>query len=346
LLSPKAAGNTNFWTSAPAQAALQSVGFGQTTYATGTCGNPGGPVTLFTPYANFCADYGPNQNLSQALLPYPMFNPSESAGGLTNQFNMAGSSVYNALQASVQKRFSNGLTFLVNYTLSKNMSNTDSGFSSFNFGAENGFNQKSEWSIAGNDQTHILNMAGVYELPIGPGKQFLNHGGTLMKNVLGGWQLSGVFTYQSGTPITIFANEDPFLNGFNRANYNSSVPLNVNWNNYYKGLPVFNLSAFSDPGFRQGNEPRNLSGLRNPFFGNESMALAKKFFFGERVTGELRMEYANIFNRMRVCGVDNNVNDGGNFGLVNPSTVNGVLLSAPCQGNTPRQGQVFIKLSF
>jgi len=56
------------------------------------------------------------------------------------------------------------------------MSNTDSGFSTFNFGAENGFNQKAEWSISGNDQTHILNMAGVYELPIGPGKKFVKSG--------------------------------------------------------------------------------------------------------------------------------------------------------------------------
>ena len=346
---PMSPASPNFaWTSAVAQADLQSAGFKQ---ATVTCGantnNPGATGTFFTPYVNFLCDYGASAGLSRALLPFPQYNPSESAGGLTNQFNMAGSSLYNALQASVQKRYSNGLTFLVNYTLSKNMSNTDSGFSTFNFGAENGFNQKAEWSIAGNDQTHIVNIAGVYELPIGPGKKFVNHGGTLMKNLLGGWQLSGVFTYQSGTPITVYANNnDVFLNGFNRANYNSATALNVNWNNYYRGLPVFNTSAFSDPGFAMGNEPRNLSGLRNPFFANESMALAKRFYFGEHVTGELRMEYANIFNRMRVCGVDNGVNDGQNFGLVNPGTVNGVLLSQPCQGITPRQGQIFIKLNF
>jgi hypothetical protein len=340
--SPNAA-----WTSAVSQADLQTAGFKQ---AAVTCGantnNPGTSGTFFTPYVNFLCDYGASAGLSRALLPFPQFTPSESAGGLANQFNMAGSSTYNALQAQVQKRFSNGLTFLVNYTLSKNMSNTDSGFSSFNFGAENGFNQKSEWSISGNDQTHVVNISGVYELPIGPGKQFLNHGGTLMKNIIGGWQLSGLFQYASGTPVTIFANEDPFLNGFNRANYNSSVPLNVNWNNYYKGTSVINRAAFSDPGFQEGNEPRNLSNLRNVFFGNENVALAKKFFFGERATFELRMEYSNFFNRMQVCGLDNGVNDGQNFGLVNPGTVNGVLLSQPCQANSPRQGQIFLKVSF
>src|SRR5437899_10939199 len=103
-----------------------------------------------------------------------MYNPSESAGGLMNQFDTNGTAFYNALQIQAQKRFSTGLSFLVSYTLSKTMSNTDTGFSTFNFGSENKFNQKSEWSIAGNDQTHILNISVVYEFPIGPGKKFIN----------------------------------------------------------------------------------------------------------------------------------------------------------------------------
>ncbi len=335
------------WTSAVSQADLQTAGYSQ---ATVTCGpntnNPGLSGTFFTPYVNFLCDYGSGAGLSRALLPYPQFNPSESAGGLTNQFNMAGSSTYNALQAQVQKRFSNGLTFLVNYTLSKNMSNTDSGFSSFNFGAENGFNQKAEWSVSQNDETHVVNITGVYELPLGPGKQFLNHGGTLMKNVLGGWQLSGLFQYASGLPITIYSNEDPFLNGFNRANY-SGAALSVNYNNYYKGLPVFNIAAFSDPGFTEGNEPRVLSNLRNPFQSNENFALAKKFFFGEHVSAELRMEYANIFNRMQICGPDTGVNDGANFGRIGRTILqDGTVAYTPCQANTPRQGQIFLKVNF
>lgn len=355
----------NAWTSAVSQADLQSLGFAEapcTVFAPPP--NPTCPASgmAFTPYVNFINDYGPGAGLSRALLPYPQFNPSESAGGLTNQFNMAGSSTYNALQAQIQKRFSNGLTFLANYTLSKNMSNTDSGFSSFNFGAENGFNQKAEWSVSQNDQTNVVNISGVYELPLGPGKKFLNQGGLRMKNIVGGWQLSGLFQYASGLPITIYSNEDPFQNGFNRANYNPATALSINYNNYYKGLPVFNISAFSDPGFVEGNEPRVLSNLRNPFQSNETVALAKRFYFSERMNLELRMEYANIFNRMQVCGPDNNVTDIQNgvnvnnnnshvsFGMVNPQTItvgsNNFLLSAPCQGNTPRQGQVFLKFTF
>jgi len=343
-VSPTAA-----WTSAVSQAGLQAAGFSQ---AAVTCGpntnNPGLSGTFFTPYTNFLCDYGSGKNLSQALLPFPQFNPSESCGGICNNFDTNGTAFYNALQVQAQKRFSGGLSFLVAYTLSKTMSNTDTGFSTFNFGSENKFNQKSEWSIAGNDQTHILAISGVYELPIGPGKKILNKGGQLAKNIIGGWQLSGVFQYASGSPQTVYSsNNDPFQNGFNRANFDPSVPLHVDYNNYYKGLSIFNTAAFSDPGFAQGNEPRVISELRNPFNANENIGLSKRFFFGEHVTAELRIEFFNVLNRMQVCGVgqglDNNFNHGGGqFGFINPTgSGNGT-----CQGNTPRQGQGFFKVSF
>jgi hypothetical protein len=343
LMSPSNSAGNNVWTSGPAQLALQSAGFKQ---ASITCpassNNPGATGTFFTPYTNFLCDYGSGANLSQALLPNPMYNPSESAGGLMNQFDTNGTAFYNALQVQAQKRYKSGLSFLVAYTLSKTMSNTDTGFATFNFGSENRFNQKSEWSIASNDQTHLLNITGVYELPIGPGKPLLNKGGYLAKNILGGWQVSGVFQYASGSPQTVYSNNnDPFLNGFNRANFDPSVPFNLNYNNYYKGLPVFNQSAFSDPGFKAGNEPRVVAVFRNPFNANENVGLAKQFFFGEHVRAELRVEFFNILNRMQICGVgqglDNNVNDGSTrFGII----------SSRCQANTPRQGQAFFKVSF
>ena len=88
------------------------------------------------------------------------------------------------------------------------------------------------------------------------------------------------------------------------------------------------------------------SDLRNPFQSNENLALAKKFVFGERVTGELRTEYFNVLNRMQICGsqtsnLDTNVSDarattGGNFRYV----------VAPCQANNPRQGQAYFRVNF
>jgi Carboxypeptidase regulatory-like domain len=369
LMSP--ASPNNAWTSAQSQAALASVGFQPATVACGAnTNNPSLSGTFVAPYANFLCDWGMSQGLQQALLPYPMFAPSESAGGLANQFNMAGSASYNALQVQVQKRWSNGLTFLINYTLSKYMSNTDSGFSSFNFGAENGFNQASEWTVAANDQRHVVNISGVYELPLGPGKRFLDHGGLVMKNLVGGWQVSGIAAYASGAPIggggqdggeSFGANTDPFLNGFSRPNYNASAPPELNFNNYYKSLnltgattaPVFNASAFSDPGFTQGNVPRFVNAYRLPWNLNENFALAKHLYAGERVSLELRMQFFNLLNRVTVCaptGSANNVDSGAQFGIVNPGTfsVNGqnITVSQACQANTSRQGEAYIRLNF
>ena len=340
LLSPNSPSFA--WTSAASQAALQSLGFGSAPCLVAGCPASG---TAFTPYVNFINDYGSGAGLSQALLPFPQFNASGSCGGICNNFDTNGTAAYNALQVQTQKRFSSGLSFLVAYTLSKTMSNTDTGFSTFNFGSLDKFNQKSEWSIASNDQTHLLAISGVYELPIGPGKKFLNKGGQIAKNIIGGWQLTGVFQYASGTPLQILSNNnDPFLNGFNRANFDPSVPLHVNYNNYYKGLPVFTQAAFSDPGFAPGNAPREISQLRNPFSSNENIGVAKRFFFGEHVNAEFRMEFFNILNRMQVCGPDASFNDGpGRFGFVSPNGTGG---SSTCQGNTPRQGQAFLKVSF
>ncbi|HTF64609.1 MAG TPA: hypothetical protein VK638_18155, partial [Edaphobacter sp.] len=115
--------------------------------------------------------------------------------------------------------------------------------------------------------------------------------------------------------------------------------------NYYKGLPVYNTAAFTDPGrVAVGDAARNESGLRNPFQSVENVALAKRFQFGEGVQAELRMEYFNVLNRMQVCGpTDSNVSDlrtpanpNANFGYV----------VGPCQGNNPRQGQAYFRVSF
>jgi hypothetical protein len=145
------------WTDPAAQAALQSLGFGIS----------GG---LYTPYANFINDF-PTQTLAQALVKFPQFLPT-SNGNTLNNFDTNGVSIYNALQVQFQKRFTNGLSFLTAYTLSRTMSNADEGFSVNTPTALNGFNQNAEWAVSSADQTHLLSISGVYELPFGKNKAF------------------------------------------------------------------------------------------------------------------------------------------------------------------------------
>lgn len=313
------------WTSPQAQAVLASMGYGQA----------GG---FYTPYTNFAADFGTDQTLQQALRPFPQY------GSVYQNFENAGISTYNALQMQLQKRMSNGLSYLVSYTLSKNMSNTDSGFASFNGGALNTYDQKAEYSVASNDQTHLLNISGVYELPLGPGKPLMHSDNAVNRLLVGGWQLSGIFQYSSGTPFGVGANGCPLASTnytCNRSNMVKGQPLSVDWKNYYNNTPVYNTGAFSDPGlWAIGTSARNIDSLRNPWNKNEDLALAKHVKFTERTDLELRMEYFNILNQMQVCGngsSTNNVSDG-NFGLDSPG--------GACQGNTPRQGQATMTLHF
>jgi hypothetical protein len=311
------------WTTDAAQAALKAEGFGQF----------GG---LYTPYENFFSDYGDHAVLGKALLPYPQFRI------IFNPFDTTGADKYDGLQVSVQKRTGMGLTLLLAYTLSKTFSNTDSSFTLANTRGLNQYNPDGEWSIARDDRTHILSISQVYEFPFGPGKKFLNHRGTLMRNLVGGWAISGNYYYASGTPVQITEIGRPlgFTNAPNRANILPGS-FDVNWDNYYTGRPVFNVKKFQYPGaWRVGNAAPYYSRLRNPFESNETLGLTKRFFFGERVTGELRVDFDNVLNRMQVCGGDHlkSVEHDVGFGIVSPGVV--------CQGNLPRRGQAFFKITF
>jgi hypothetical protein len=226
------------------------------------------------------------------------------------------------------------------------MSNSDEGFSINTPNTLNKFKQKAEWAVSSGDQPHLIVLSGVYELPFGAGKPLFNGGNRFIsRQVIGGWQLSGTFQYESGTPFGIGASGTPLATGGNRANDVAGAPINLNYNNYYKNTPVFNTAAFTDPGRTAvGSAARNQSNLRNPFSSVENVALAKKFQFGEGVQAELRMEYFNILNRMQVCGpTDSNVSDLRTEGN---SNANFGYVVGPCQGNNPRQGQAYFRISF
>lgn len=280
------------------------------------------------PYPNFNQDF-PNASVLQSLRPYPQYSD------IFNNFDMNGSALYHAMQLQVEKRYTSGLSFLVSYNLSKMMSNTSSGFTSFAARSLNKDNQKSEWSIDNNDQTHIIKLAGTYELPFGKGRPFMNRGG-VANVILGGWQISPILSYSSGTPLQVTVAGNPLGNGTsNRPNLVAGQPLQYSYSNVYKGLPVLNAAAFSDPGpWGIGDEPRYVGGMRTPFRFNENIAVAKYFPLGEKVRLKLEIEYFNALNRVLFDGPNTNLNDP-NFGLVINS-----------QNNSPRQGQGHIEIRF
>ena len=287
-----------------------------------------------SPYTNFATDFGSSATLNHALAPYPQYSQ------IYNNFDLSGAANYSGLQTSLEKRFSNGLAFLTSYTLSRTMSNVDSGFSTFAALPQNKYFQYKEWTIAGNDITHNAKVSGTYELPIGPGKKFVNNKG-VTGQILGGIQVGFILSYQSGTPFGISQNGNPLgtAGGFNRPNRNPNVPLSVKYVHptgrdrvTASSIPT---GAFTLAGpFELGSAYRNYTELRNPGYADEDVNAQKQFSLGERVQLSLRMTYFNVLNRTIFNGPSTNLSNG-DFGLAGVG-----------QSNGARTGQISGRIQF
>jgi Carboxypeptidase regulatory-like domain len=159
--------------------------------------------------------YGGNPSVGQVLRPYSQFQSISTDGGLEN----LGQSTYNAAMVKLERRFRNGLNLMASYTFSKTLTDADSTyplFTSFNSGvwAQDSFNLKNNKAVSYQDIPQIFVLSYVYELPVGPGKKFIDKKGVVGK-IVGGWQVSGVQRYQSGSPVSFNCNATgiPFNSG-------------------------------------------------------------------------------------------------------------------------------------
>jgi hypothetical protein len=171
--------------------------------------------------------------------------------------------------------------------------------------------------------------------------------------VLGGWQVSWILDYESGTPFGVGENNSPWPNGFNRPNRISSVHLKTysydREREYFLGkIPqsqavLFNPAAFQATStYVLGNASRLYSSLREPAYRNEDFTLAKHFTFKEGISFILSMDYFNAFNRTQFYGPDQNGYGGNN---ANNTGVFGTAASRG-QNNINRQGQVSGRIQF
>jgi hypothetical protein len=125
-------------------------------------------------------------------------------------WNNLGRSNYHALQASLRKRFTHGLTFDFNYAWSKSMDNASA---IENVGRLTGqiadiFNPRNNYSLSSFDVQHQLSTNWVYELPFGRGRRFGSDVNSALDQVIGGWQTSGIVVWRTGFPLSV-------ENGFN-----------------------------------------------------------------------------------------------------------------------------------
>jgi hypothetical protein len=267
-------------------------------------------------------------SVAQALRPYPQYL------NIQDLANPNGNSTYNALQLKAQKRISFGLTAIAAYTWSKSLSDGEIAAGGGPVG-EDFYNRKNDKSISQDDVPQAFALSYVYELPFGPGQRFLKEPGAVGR-IVGGWTFTGIQQYSVGTPIVLSATDTlPIFNLGQRPNVVSGVPLENNLSNFDPNVNRYiNLAAFTVPAaFTFGNAARAYTNLRNPNTLNESFGLIKRTALTEKVSLTFRAEFFNAFNRVVFGSPASNVS-ASNFGVISS------------QGNTPRQGQLALRLDF
>ncbi len=228
---------------------------------------------------------------------------------------------YDSLQVEVRRRFSQGLYLQANYTFSKNLTNAvGTGQTLFEPYLDNN-NKKLDKQRADFDQTHVFNLNGIYQLPFGKGKAFLNQGG-IANAIFGGFELSGLVSWTSGAPITFIDNRGT-LNRTGRSGRQTAITsltnqqlkalvghFEANGNLYYLNPSILNSNGQAAAGFgstpfagqvffnvnpgQTGNMRR--AAVDGPGFFNINSALLKNIRLGEKMRVQLRAEAFNLLN--------------------------------------------------
>jgi Carboxypeptidase regulatory-like domain/TonB-dependent Receptor Plug Domain len=249
------------------------------------------------------------------IRPYLGYGPITEIGALFK-------SNYNSLQISANRRIAAGLTFGVAYTWSKTLTNnpsdrSDAPYDTYNFGADYG---PASFSLG---QVLVINY--VYDLPFYKSQQ------GLLGHVLGGWEVSGISSFETGFPTTIYQYYDPF----NSLDWPAGSP-----NTYLGGIGIdpsvvaprpdraagsscsgpgtvaqyINTAAFTDAIGHFGDSGRGI--CTGPGLNNWDISAMKNIKISERFTMQFRSEFFNAFNHVSFNSFDNYTDDS-TFGQLN-----------------------------
>jgi hypothetical protein len=248
--------------------------------------------------------------------------------GLTADINMIMpymTTTYDSLQASFKRRFNSSI-FGGAYTFSK----------AINF-ADNDANPRIQFypearrnrGLAGYDRTHNLQLYGFWELPFGRGKQFANEG--ILSKVVGGFQVGGVMSATSGTPINIVQNNAGNLNAPGSGQVPDLVKPNVQiFDDNLKGaLPAgadpsayqyFDRSAFAAVNIPSGQTQRfgtaGRNFIRGPGFFNMDLSVFRTIGISEGINVQFRAEALNALNHPNFGNPGADISTLNSFGFI------------------------------
>jgi len=257
---------------------------------------------------------GANMARERLLRPYPHFDA-------INQSRFDGYTWYHSLQAGIEKRFSVGYTIALNYTFSKFMQATET------YQADD---LRPTEVISDVDRPHRVAMSGIWELPFGRGKKWASSTSGVGSRIAGGWQLNGVYTYQSGAPINwgniIFGGD---INNIKKSSGDQTV---AEWFNVGAG---FERNASQQLANNVRWFPLRFGFIRADNINNFDLSVIKNTQVVERLNIQFRAEFLNALNHP-LFPAPNTTPSVVSFGQINASN----------QANYPRRTQLNIKFIF
>jgi hypothetical protein len=215
--------------------------------------------------------YQPQVTIGSLMVPYPQYTGITELDG-NNGANMH----YQSLQLKLQRRFSRGYSFLLGYNYHREQDQVyyDSLAQYLN-----------HWTwVDGGTPRSRLTLSGNWELPFGKGRQFMSGAPRAVDALVGGWNLTGLLTYQSGAPIK-----------FTGVQVTGNPGSNVTPGAYFNTSVVQLL-----PGFTEETNPWYYAGVNGPHFFNIDASLVKDFHITERVKFSLRMDAFNSLNNVNL----------------------------------------------
>jgi Carboxypeptidase regulatory-like domain/TonB-dependent Receptor Plug Domain len=248
-----------------------------------------------------------------SVRPYLGYGSIETIGTLFN-------SNYNSLQVSLKRRVSQGLTLGVAYTWSKTLTDNPSDRSDASYDT---YNFADDYGPASFSRNQIFIANYIYNLPFFRSQQ------GVVGHVLGGWEVSGITTFETGFPTTIYQYFDPFDNVFAPAGTPNTFPGGIgidespivaprpdrigNAPNPGTTAEFINTSNFTDAWGHFGTAGRGI--LTGPGTNNWDLGAIKNIKLSERVSAQFRAEFFNAFNHVSFNSFDNNVDDS-TFGIL------------------------------
>jgi outer membrane receptor protein involved in Fe transport len=263
----------------------------------------------------------PGPGTPQSRAPYTYITP-------TAWDNSNGRASFEALELSLNRHSSRGLTYRISYTWSKTMDFGSDGWFGDGTAIQNPYNLKASHSVTGYDLTNMFSSNWVYELPFGRGKQ-LATGNRVLNPVISGWQLNGIVTLTTGQPYSVTATAGI-------ANTGSSVEMANLVGDPHLANPTpakwFNTAAFAVPPAQTwGNVGRNT--MRADWRRDVDLALFRNIRITESKKLQIRAEFFNAFNDVVWAAPVANVS------LATFGQVQGI-------GNSPRQIELGAKIFF